>query len=292
MNACSHKRTMHRPLLRRHHRAQRRHLHARRPRRHRIHTEVQRASGRADQRQENPDVARNSIERGRGDRRDCGTRRRHHRSRGRLPDHQTRHAAVRHSHGRLGVRQGPDRRSAHRSACARRYGAACVSCAGIPCLLSGATMPTPLEHVAGAVKRDSLHVAGGAFPTAVVKNNVYTYDFLPGTFQAAGNPCQPARLARVGPCGLFPAPAGSPFLRRPPGAVRTGAPMPAARKEGCLASVGNNLDDTGTVSALSPNPNAFRHPAHPPPPPQRTRTQRLHPEYGRPETMRARHASP
>jgi hypothetical protein len=232
--------------------------------------------------------------------RDCEARRRHHRSRGRLPD-QTKHAAVRHSHGRLGVRQGPDRRSAHRSACARRYGyseyshrpisvrqqgpdrrsahrsacarrygAACLSCAGIPCLLSGPDMPTPLQHVAGAVKRESLlHVAGGAFPTAVVvKNTVYTSDVLSGTFQAAGNPCQPAR-----PTGArwtlraFPRPGGLAVVRRPPGAVRTGAPMPTARTSGCLASVGNNLDDAGTVSALSPNPNAFRHPAHPGPSP-------------------------
>ena len=71
MNACSQERTIHRPLLRRHHRVQRLHLHARRlPNDVRIHTEVQRANGRVDQRPENPDVACNSIERGRGDRRD------------------------------------------------------------------------------------------------------------------------------------------------------------------------------------------------------------------------------
>jgi hypothetical protein len=73
----------------------------------------------------------------------------------------------------------------------------------------------------------------------------------------------------------------------------TGANMPTARRSGCLASAGHSVYDARAVSALSPHPNAFRHPIPliPRPPPQRTRTQRLHPEYSRPETMRTRHAS-
>jgi hypothetical protein len=104
-------------------------------------------------------------------------------------------------------------------------------------------------------------------------------------------PVSPPDWSALDPAG-FPPPGGLAVVRRPPGTVRTGAPMPTTRTSGCLASVGNNLDDTGTVSALSPNPNAFRHPAHPPPPPQHTRTPRLHPDYSRRETMRTRRASP
>jgi hypothetical protein len=70
-------------------------------------------------------------------------------------------------------------------------------------------MPTILQHVASAVKGNSLYVAGGEYPIGASRNTVYIYDFLSGTW-AAGNPVSSPDWRALDPAGFSPAPAGSP----------------------------------------------------------------------------------